>query len=150
MAGNTPEGRVKSRVDSVLNAHGAYYHKPVGNGMGAPALDYHVNHKGMYAGVETKAKGGKPTDRQIITMIELRDSLGSIFLIDGPDSLDFASLQGWLKDPKPGCVGPMARIAIDNYEEFKRKQKDQQDNGNGTDDRHRDIEHIHRSIGGGD
>jgi hypothetical protein len=144
----TPEGQVKKRVDSLLKAFGAYSHKPVGNGMGAPALDYHVGHKGLYAGIETKAKGKKPTDRQIQTMIEIRDAGGSLFLIDGPDSLDFAALQGWLKEPGPVCVAPMARIQIDNYE--LNLQKEAKGNDDRTDDRLGDIEHIHRSLSGGD
>lgn len=138
------------RVDSLLTACGAYHHKPVGNGMGAPALDYHVNHKGFYAGIETKALGKRPTDRQVQTMIEIRDAGGSLFMIDGPDSLDFAALQGWLKDPAARCVAPMARICIDNFEILKRQYKEAKDNGDGTDDRLGNIEHIHRSIGGGD
>lgn len=143
----TPEGKVKSRVDSLLNAHGAYYHKPVGNGMGAPALDYHVNHKGNYAGIETKAAGKMPTNRQIQTMMAIRNSGGSVFLIDGNESLDFSALMGWLNDPRAECIAPMARIAIENYEVALQKEAA---NDNGTDDRSGNIEHIHRSIGGGD
>lgn len=149
MGSSTPEGRVKQLVNHQLRHFAAYYHMPVGNGMGAPGLDYHVNHRGIYAGIETKAAGKKPTDRQILTMIEVMNSGGSLFLIDGSDSLDFAALKGWLKDPQPGCIGPMARIAVNKYTEFKRTQR-AETSDDGTDDRSGDIEHIHRSIGGGD
>jgi hypothetical protein len=140
---------VKKRVDSLLRANGVYSHKPVGNGMGAPALDYHTCHQGHYAGIETKAAGKKPTERQIQTMIEIRDAGGSVFLIDGENSLDFSALRGWLKVPVPAFIAPMALIAIHEYEEHKRKQKEEA-SGDRTDDRLGDIEHIHRSIGGGD
>jgi hypothetical protein len=145
----TPEGRVKDIVNSALKNAGAYKHCPVGNGLGAPALDYHVGHNGFYAGIETKALGKRPTDRQVQTMIEIRDAGGSLFMIDGPDSMDFAALQGWLKHPAAGCIAPMARIMIDNYEIKLQQQKEKQSDDR-IDDRLGDIEHIHRSIGGGD
>lgn len=114
----TPEGKVKSAVDKVLVGAKAYKHKPVMNGMGAPALDYHVCHRGFYAAIETKAEGGRPTPRQIKTMREVRDAGGSVFLINGVDYPDFAQLVGWLLNPIPGFLGVAARNWINAKEEL--------------------------------
>ena len=92
---NTPEGRVKDKVRKKLKAASAYWHMPVQNGMGKPALDFHVCAKGFYAAVETKAPGGKPTARQVLTAAEVVRAGGSFFLIDG----DTQELEMWLADP---------------------------------------------------
>lgn len=92
----TPEGKVKEAVKKLLKEHGAYYHMPVQNGMGAPALDFHVCHNGRYAGIETKAKGQPATVRQQRTMREIMLSGGSLFLIDSTDGADMAALFSWL------------------------------------------------------
>jgi hypothetical protein len=109
---STPEGKVKSDVDKQLAAGGAYKHKPVMNGMGAPALDYHVCHRGFYAGIETKAPGKHPTVRQIRTMREVLAAGGSLFLIDHGSSVDFAQLVGWMLNPVPGFISTSAKLAI--------------------------------------
>ena len=57
----TPEGKVKEKVKKLLKAHGAYYHMPVQNGMGAPSLDFIGCHRGLYYGIETKAGNKQPT-----------------------------------------------------------------------------------------
>lgn len=75
---------------------------PVQNGMGEPALDYHVSHKGLYAAIEAKALGKKPTPRQVATMRKVRASGGSVFLIDSIDCIDYAQLIGWLLQPFVG------------------------------------------------
>ncbi len=100
----TPEGKVKSAVDDALRKAGAYKHKPVMNGMGEPALDYHVCHRGIYASIETKDKGKHPTPRQTRTMRNVIASGGSVFLIDSAESNDMAQLRGWLVYPIPGFV----------------------------------------------
>lgn len=105
----TPEGKVKAAVDKVLTHAGAYKHKPVGNGMGAPALDYHVCHHGMYAAIETKAGDKWPTVRQTRTMREVIKAGGSVFLIRFCDGADYAQLMGWLLNPVPGYVSETAR-----------------------------------------
>jgi hypothetical protein len=112
----TPEGRVKSAVDKVITGAGAYKHKPVGNGMGAPALDYHVCHRGIYAGIETKARDKKPTPRQIRTMKDMAAAGGALFLIDSDDGKDFAQFVGWLLNPIPGFVSNLAVRALNSKE----------------------------------
>lgn len=78
------------------------------NGMGAPALDYHVCHRGIYAAIETKAPGGRPTPRQIRTMRDIANAGGAVFLIDSDYGTDMAQLQGWLLHPVPGFISQWA------------------------------------------
>jgi hypothetical protein len=112
----TPEGRVKLAVDKVLVGAKAYKHKPVMNGMGAPALDYHVCHRGIYAAIETKARDKKPTVRQVRTMKDIVAAGGAVFLVDSDDGKDFAQLQGWLLQPIPGFVSNLAHRALNSKE----------------------------------
>ena len=102
----TPEGRVKEVVKVRLKEAGAYKHMPVQNGMGEPALDFHVSAKGFYAAIETKAPGKKPTGRQIQTILKVLDSGGSVFLIDQTDGPDMADLIMWLAFPRAGHKSP--------------------------------------------
>jgi hypothetical protein len=133
----TPEGRVKEAVKDLLKEHGAYKHMPVQNGMGEPALDFHVCHQGFYATIETKALGEHPTRRQINTIREAMAAKASVFVIDSKDGLDFAALQGWLKHPHPGCVGPVVLIELENW----RQKRESRNAGSG------DTEHTERRQG---
>lgn len=80
---------------------GAYYLKPVQNGMGAPALDYHGHVQGQAFVIETKAPGAKPTPRQLNTMRSVIAAGGSAFVIDG---IDTTELYNWLHLPIPGYI----------------------------------------------
>jgi hypothetical protein len=101
----TPEGQVKSRVDALLSEYKAYRHKPVQNGMGKPALDYHICHRGMYAGIETKAPGGKMTRRQCEIASEILNAGGSVFLVDAAEGPGMWELYAWLANPQGGALG---------------------------------------------
>lgn len=90
----TPEGRVKEKVKAALKAHGAYYHMPVQNGLGAPSLDFIGCHQGLYFGIETKAADKQPTPRQRITMDSIEKSRGKTFLINEATGVDY--LLDWL------------------------------------------------------
>jgi len=90
----TEEAKVKVAVKEVLKAHGAYWHCPVQNGMGAPSLDFICCFKGKYFAAETKAPGKKPTARQGITISEIEKAGGKVFVIDG----DTSALQAWLEE----------------------------------------------------
>ena len=83
----TPEGKVKEQVKKLLKQHGAYYHMPVQNGMGAPTLDFVGCFKGKFFAVETKAPGKKPTPRQELTMADMRKAGGMVFVVSDADSL---------------------------------------------------------------
>lgn len=98
MSSSTPEGKTKALIDKLLNEFKAYYLKPVQNGMGSPALDYHGSHQGFAFVIEAKAPGKAPSDRQIATMRRIAPSGASIFVIDGqgPDLFD---LRVWVQHP---------------------------------------------------
>lgn len=80
--------------------------------MGKPALDYHVCHRGMYASIETKAPGKKPTPRQVNTMREQARADASIFLIDSVDGTDIFQLKVWLACPVKAYRSQLAHAAI--------------------------------------
>lgn len=90
----TEEGKVKEGVKRLLKAHGAYWHMPVSNGMGAPALDFHGCHRGFYYAIETKKGNLGPTPRQALTMQAVEAAGGKTFLINEATGLD--ELRGWL------------------------------------------------------
>ncbi len=90
----TPEGKVKDAVKKLLKAHGAYWHMPVTNGMGAPTLDFICCHNGRYFAIETKAPGKKLTPRQNLTIAQIETAGGFAFLISDADSL--ARLEAYL------------------------------------------------------
>lgn len=90
----TPEGSVKEAVKRLLKLHGAYWHCPVQNGMGAPSLDFICCHRGQYFAVETKAPGKRMTKRQEHTAGEIRAAQGVVFEVVGVDGLD--PLRDWL------------------------------------------------------
>jgi hypothetical protein len=60
----TPEGRVKKQIRDWLREQGAYIFSPVQMGYGASTLDLLVCWNGRFVGIEVKAPGKKPTDRQ--------------------------------------------------------------------------------------
>ena len=90
----TPEGKVKAKVKELLKEHGAYWHMPVQNGMGAPSLDIIGCHRSRYFGVETKAGNKKPTPRQLLTMDQIRKAGGLAFLVNEVEGMN--ELREWL------------------------------------------------------
>lgn len=89
----TPEGKVKDKVKALLKKHNVYWHMPVQNGMGSPSLDFICCANGLYLAIETKAPGGKPTPRQVITMHSIKEAGGTVMVIDGSD---YTILEQWL------------------------------------------------------
>jgi penicillin-binding protein-related factor A (putative recombinase) len=88
---STPEGKVKTRVKTILKTHNAYYHMPVQNGMGAPSLDFTGCHKGYFFAIETKAGNKLPTPRQLETIKTIETAGGKVFVVNevsGADDLD--------------------------------------------------------------
>ena len=96
---STPEGRVKDYVKAMLKefAPQVYYHMPVQNGMGSPTLDFICCGYGQYFGIETKAPGKKPTPRQEVTIRQIKDAGGHVFVIDSPMCPDADILPAWLR-----------------------------------------------------
>lgn len=92
----TPEGKVKDAVKTMLKNHGAYYHMPVMNGMGAPTLDFIGCHVGLFFAIETKAPGKLPTPRQHMTITTMEKAGAKVFVIDGAKGLE--ELGNWLRE----------------------------------------------------
>lgn len=90
----TPEGRVKAKVKSCLQANGAYYHMPVQNGMGAPTLDFVGCHFGRFFAVETKAGNKGMTPRQETTAEAMRAAGAKVFLVN--EATGLSELAQWL------------------------------------------------------
>ena len=96
----TPEGKVKEQVKKLLKRYNVYYHMPVMNGMGSPTLDFICCHNGRYLAIETKAPGQKPTPRQQLTMKQITEAGGYVFVVDGSErSLDI--LESYLQVLSP-------------------------------------------------
>lgn len=94
----TPEGKVKKEVIKILKAHGTYYFCPVQNGFGKPGLDFHCVHHALGFFIETKAPGKKPTPRQNLTIQEVQDAGGMVFIIDGTENTNtYGELDAFLK-----------------------------------------------------
>jgi hypothetical protein len=91
---STPESKVKVKVRALLKKYGAYYHQPVMNGMGAPALDFHGCHRGRFYAIETKAGNKKMTPRQETTANNIRLAGGLAFLINEEEGM--VELEEWL------------------------------------------------------
>ena len=101
----TPEGKVKTKVKALLKKYGCYQHWPVQTGYGSACLDCHGSHQGMYFAVETKAPGATLTPRQQVTVEEIEESGGRVFvvgeaLINGTYS-GMEGLEEWLRNELP-------------------------------------------------
>jgi Holliday junction resolvase len=82
----TPEGKVKDKVKRLLKKYGAYYFMPVQSGYGAPTLDILACYRGIFVAIETKAPGKKPTARQELTIKQIKEARGQVYVIDGDTS----------------------------------------------------------------
>lgn len=86
---STPEGKVKEMVKRALAClPKVYHHSAVINGMGKPALDFFCCIGGEFVAIETKARGKKPTPRQLVTMAEIQQAGGKVFVIDSIEGVD--------------------------------------------------------------
>jgi hypothetical protein len=97
---STPEGRVKNLVKCLLSEYNdaMYFNMPVPTGYGVPMLDFVGCYHGQFFAVETKAPGKKPTRRQNLTIAQMSEAGGAVFVIDGEDSL--VELGDWLERTK--------------------------------------------------
>lgn len=90
---STPEGKVKRRLNKRLQdlyGEQVYRFMPVQTGYGAPALDYFLCANGRFVAIETKAKGKKPTPRQLATMDAIRKAGGFTYVVDDYESIERA------------------------------------------------------------
>jgi hypothetical protein len=90
----TPEGKIKAKVKKLLIEYGVYSFMPVQAGYGKPGLDFHCIFMGRAFCIETKKPGGKPTARQELTIREIVQAGGEVFVIDG----DTDKLKRWLNN----------------------------------------------------
>lgn len=95
----TPEGKVKARVNKVLDTYKPelWRYMPVPGGFGKQALDYICCYKGVFFSIETKRPGGTPTDKQLGTIEDIEKADGKVFMIDG-DNGQLEELEQWLRE----------------------------------------------------
>jgi hypothetical protein len=92
----TPEGRVKQKVNRVLDEYkSAYRFMPVPGGFGASSLDYLICINGFFLAIETKAPGKKPTDRQKRITAQIHRAGGIVRVIE--DDVGCAELRELLE-----------------------------------------------------
>lgn len=109
----TPEGKTKALVKRKLDELPKMYRfMAVQNGMGAPGLDFFLCAGGWFIAIETKAPGKKLTPRQETTKAEIEAADGIVFVVDGPESLEYAMerikaccmLADEIRKEKPLCL----------------------------------------------
>jgi len=103
----TPESKIKAIVKRRLEKEyhfsepsSCYQFCPVQNGMGAPGLDFFLCIHGKFFAIETKKRGVgftsweandlKATDRQLVTMNQVRSAGGAAYVVDNEESLEEA------------------------------------------------------------
>ena len=113
----TEEGLLKDKVKRYLDALPRMYrHMPVPSGYGTQTLDFLCCIDGRFVGIETKAKGKKPTPRQQQCIEEIKRAGGAAFWCDDYESF-MLNMAAWglaSYAPDPNFVitrGP-------NYEEL--------------------------------
>lgn len=71
-----------------------FFNMPVPAGYGTPLLDFIGCYHGYFFAIETKAPGKKPTPRQSLTIEQMREAGGTVFVIDNVDGT--GELEEWL------------------------------------------------------
>jgi len=92
----TPEGKIKSKINTLLDTYGDRIYKfmPVPTGYGKRTVDYLLCVLGQFAAIEAKKPGGKPTGKQADTLEAVVKAGGIAFVIDDDDGVDL--LKRWL------------------------------------------------------
>jgi len=84
----TPEGRVKAKINHILNKHKVWSFMPVPTGFQSKTIDYLCCHKGWFIGIEAKAPGKEPTRLQNFTMRLIREAGGLTFVVSTDADID--------------------------------------------------------------
>ena len=93
----TPEGRVKRRVRKLLDRYeGLYQFWPVPTGLGSTTLDVLGCYRGRFFAIETKADKRVPTERQLVTMAQMRAAGAEVFVVTGDRDEAIFELKVWL------------------------------------------------------
>jgi len=92
----TPEGKIKAKVKTLLNATPmTYYDMPVPSGFGKSGLDFNCCVAGHALYIETKASSNEHlTPRQRECALRMLASGAAVFVVCGPSSLE--ALRRWL------------------------------------------------------
>jgi len=90
----TPEGRVKKKVRSVLDALGAWYYMPAASPYGRRGIpDFVICANGQAFFIETKAnKKGRLTGLQALVREEIEMANGGYFLVYDDETLEQAGV----------------------------------------------------------
>lgn len=125
MSRATPEGKVKAKITSILEAVGAVYSMPIGSAYGkAGVSDYIVLYRGEYLEVEAKA-----TARSRRTALQDRREEevvgeGGHYLLIHKDNLP--RLQEWIAEHSGGDLKDVAAVAaavaLHEQEQAKKKR----------------------------
>lgn len=86
---NTPEGKVKDKINKLLDSYGEaiYRFMPVQMGYGRKTVDYLLCVRGSFVAIEAKRPGGVPTPQQEDTLAQVEGAGGRSFVVDGDDQL---------------------------------------------------------------
>lgn len=112
----TPESKVKQKVKSLLDEHGAWHNWPVPGGYGIPMLDCVGCHCGYFFAIETKAEGQHLTPRQEFTKSQMELAGAKVFVIGegsvqderDPDTWHYTGmpeLKAWLEEMHTAYTG---------------------------------------------
>lgn len=95
----TPEGKVKSMVNKIIDRYGKDIYKfmPVPAGYGPSSLDYILCIRGLFVAIETKAPGKKLSARQHFTRRQIMDAGGKVFIVENEvDMTEVVEFFNWL------------------------------------------------------
>ena len=89
----TPEKKVKTKVEALLKAAGAYYFFPATHGYGRSGVpDIIVCVKGRFVAIECKAEGNKPTALQERELARIKQAGGVAVVVDETNWASLAEL----------------------------------------------------------
>ena len=79
----TPEKKVKNKVVAILKEHKAYYFYPMTGGYGRSGVPDIVGcYRGIFFGIECKAKGNKPTALQSKNLSDIMGAGGMAMIVN--------------------------------------------------------------------
>tara|TARA_R100000734_G_C3315424_1_gene107367 strand:- start:1553 stop:1861 length:309 start_codon:yes stop_codon:yes gene_type:complete len=79
----TPEKKVKNKVVAILKEHKAYYFYPMTGGYGRSGVPDIVGcYRGIFFGIECKAKGNQPTALQSKNLSDIMSAGGMAMIVN--------------------------------------------------------------------
>ena len=96
----TPEGKVKAAVTTILKKEGVWYFIPVSNGMGQSGIpDIICCVSGRFLAIECKAGKNKPTALQAKQIEDIRHAGGAAAVVN---ELNIDSVSEWIRRVRSG------------------------------------------------